>query len=119
MVKIQRNRRPGPPGEILKVLFMEQRNISVSSLAGAIDVSRKHMSRIMNGKARLKPAIAARLGKALGTSARIWVDLQAELDAWDAEKEARNWKPGRIFPAAVSHALQSRNRMGTCAIWLA
>jgi antitoxin HigA-1 len=101
MVEMHRNRRPNPPGEILKALFMEQRNISVSSLAEAIGVSRKHMSRIVNGKARLEPSIAARLGKALGTSAQIWVDLQAELDAWDAEREARNWKPGRIFPAAA------------------
>ena len=101
MAKLRRNRRPSAPGEILKMLFLEQRKISVSSLAEAIGVSRKHMSRIVNGKARLEPAIAARLGKALGTSAQIWVDLQAELDAWDAELEMRYWKPARIFPAAA------------------
>jgi addiction module HigA family antidote len=101
MTELKRKRRPSSPGEILRQLFMEPRDISVSDLAAAVGVSRKHMSQIVNGKARIEPAIAARLGKTLETGAQIWIDLQGEVDAWDAELEIRRWKPRRTFPAAA------------------
>ena len=101
MAELRRKRRPSVPGEILKALFMEPRSISVSDLASIVGISRKHMSQIVNGRARIEPTIAARLGKILGTGAQIWIDLQAELDAWDAEREVRRWKPRRTFRAAA------------------
>jgi plasmid maintenance system antidote protein VapI len=45
--------------------------------------------------------VAARLGKTLGTSTDIWLDLQAAVDAWDADQEARDWRPVRVFHAAA------------------
>jgi len=80
---------------------LDPRDISVSDLADATGVSRKHMSQIVNGKVRMEPAIAARLGKILGTGVQIWIDLQAEVDAWDVEREVRHWKPTHTFPAAA------------------
>lgn len=101
MTKIKRNRRPSTPGAILKGLFLDDRKISVAALAKAIGYSRKHVSQIVNGKARIEPAMAARLGKTLGTSTEIWLDLQAAVDAWDATQEAREWKPSQTFHAAA------------------
>jgi addiction module HigA family antidote len=95
MEKIRRNRRPSTPGAILKGLFLEDRKISVAALAEAIGYSRKHVSQIVHGKARVEPVMAARLGKTLGTSTDIWLDLQAAVDAWDANQEARDWRPLR------------------------
>jgi addiction module HigA family antidote len=101
MEEIKRNRRPSAPGAILKGLFLDDRKISVAALAEAIGYSRKHLSQIVHGKARIEPAMAARLGKALGTSTKIWLDLQAAVDAWDANEEAREWQPLRTFHAAA------------------
>lgn len=94
-------RRPNPPGRILRDMFMTDRRITVTALAAALKISRKHMSEIVNGRARVEPPVAARLAAVLGTSAQLWLNLQAAVDAWDAEKEAKSWKPGARFPAAA------------------
>jgi antitoxin HigA-1 len=101
MAEVRRKRRPSTPGEVLKGLFLEPRGIGIGEFAAAIELSRKHVSQIVNGKSRIEPRTAARIAKALGTSTRIWLDLQAAVDAWDAQREAQDWKPTRTFPAAA------------------
>lgn len=41
---------------------------------------------MINGRARLDPALAARIAKTLGTTTRFWLNLQAAVDAWDADQ---------------------------------
>jgi addiction module HigA family antidote len=96
-----RNRRPSAPGEIIRAHYLEERGVSVSALARAIGVSRKHMSDIVNGRSRIEPAVAARLAKVFGTSTALWLNLQTAVDAWDADREARSWKPPVRFPDAA------------------
>lgn len=101
MSELKRDRRPSTPGAILKGLFLEPRGVNITEMAEAIEVSRKHLSQVVNGRARLEAQLAARIAKALGTSTEIWLDLQAAVDAWDAEQETRDWTPRRTFPAAA------------------
>ena len=61
--------------------------MTVSAFAKEIGVSRKHLSDIVNDRARVTPAVAVRLAHALGTSAALWVNLQAAVDVFDAEQE--------------------------------
>jgi addiction module HigA family antidote len=91
-------RRPTAPGIILRELYLEPSGHTVTSLAAAIEISRKHMSRIVNGKARLEPHVAARLARVLGTTPHFWLNLQARLDAYEADRALKNWKPraGRL-----------------------
>lgn len=96
-----RKRRPSAPGDILRAHYLDERGISVAALGRAVDVSRKHMSDIVNGHARVEPAIAARLAKVFGTSTALWLNLQAAVDAWDADREAHSWKPLTRFPDAA------------------
>ena len=93
-----RKRRPTMPGEILREDFLKPRGISISRFAEAVGCSRKHMSDIVNGKVRIEGAMAGRIGKVLGTSARIWLNLQAAVDGFDAEQATRRWKPRLTFP---------------------
>ena len=101
MAMSKRNRRPSLPGEILKTLFLEPRNITISEIAEVLGVSRKHMSQIVNGHARFDPMIAARLAKVLKTSVEVWVGLQADVDAWEAKRAARRWKPAKTLKPAA------------------
>ncbi len=96
----ERLRRPSMPGEILRELFLEPRGVTISRFAAAIEVSRKHMSDLVNGKARVEPMMAGRIAKALGTSAQVWLNLQASVDAYDAEAAVRRWRPKETFKAA-------------------
>ena len=95
-------RRPTLPGVILREDYLKPRRVLVSALAEAVGCSRKHMSLIVNGRVRLEAPIAARLGKVFGTSAQFWINLQANVDAFDAEREIRRWKPTAVFPAEAA-----------------
>jgi addiction module HigA family antidote len=96
-----RKRRPSHPGDILRSHYMDERKITVTALSRAVGISRKHMSDIVNGRARLEPKAAARLARVLGTTTALWVNLQAAVDAWDAEQEARKWKSSHPLPTAA------------------
>lgn len=95
---IIRKRRPTAPGEILIESILRPRGISISRFAEAVGCSRKHMSDIVNGKVRVEGNMAARIGKVLGTSAQVWINLQAAVDGFEAERAMRRWKPRMTFP---------------------
>jgi addiction module HigA family antidote len=97
MSDLRRNRRPMHPGTILREHYLLPRKVSVTSLAAATGLSRKHTSQIINGHKRIEPVTAARLGLVLGTTTRFWLNLQAAVDAWDAEQEVTTWQPTISF----------------------
>ena len=88
-----RQPKPTPPGLILRELYLPGSGLSITGLAEAIEISRKHMSRIVNGRARIEPHIAARLARVLGTTPDLWLNLQAKLDAYEANQALKRWKP--------------------------
>ncbi len=47
-------------------------------------MSRVALSRVVNGKAGISPDLALRLEKAGVSTARFWVNLQANYDLWQA-----------------------------------
>jgi len=82
----KRNRRPTPPGEILRQLYLEPREISVARFAEAVGVSRKHMSNVVNGHAAITAELATRIAEALDTSPEYWLNLQNAVDLYDARQ---------------------------------
>jgi addiction module HigA family antidote len=96
MDDLRRTRRPTLPGTILREHYLAARGISITDLAAATGLSRKHLSQIVNGHKRLEPAVALRL-------ARFWLNLQTTVDTWDAENDAEAWQPGRVFSAGEAH----------------
>jgi addiction module HigA family antidote len=83
---ITRTRRPSAPGEILAELSLKPRGLSVTELAAASGLSRKHVSNIIHGRASITAETAVRLGRVFGTSAGLWLDLQHDVDLYDAEQ---------------------------------
>lgn len=77
---------PPHPGEILKELCLEPIGISVTEAAKALDVSRKTLSSILNGRSGISPEMAIRLSIAFDTSAESWLNQQLQYDLWQAEK---------------------------------
>jgi plasmid maintenance system antidote protein VapI len=73
----------------------EARHASLTAFAGAIGCSRKHMSDVVNGKARIEPELAALIGAVLGASAE-----QNAVDLHDVAQALKDWKPERLFRAA-------------------
>ena len=78
--KTRKRRAPIPPGEILYEDFMLPMDISINGLARAIDVPPNRISAIINGKRAITADTALRLGKYLGVSPELWLDLQSDYD---------------------------------------
>lgn len=73
---------PPHPGEILQGLWLEPMGISITEAAQALGVSRKTLSKIINGRGSLTPEMAVRLARAFGTSPESWLSHQAAYDLW-------------------------------------
>jgi len=100
MAGLKRARRPTTPGEILREMFLKERGIKMAEFAAAIEVSQKHLSRLVNGHVSITPDMAVRLSKSLGTSVQLWLNMQSAVDAYDAEEAAKKWKPKKVFESA-------------------
>lgn len=81
---------PPHPGEVLQELCIEPMGLSITRVAGALGVTRKTLSAILNGRAGISPEMAVRLSLAFGTSAESWLYQQAQYDLWKAEKKCKS-----------------------------
>jgi addiction module HigA family antidote len=81
--------RPATPGEILRKLYLDPHHIPIVDLAGAVGVTRKHMSRVINGHVPINAEMATRIATALGTTAQYWLNLQNAVDLYDAGEQLR------------------------------
>ncbi len=79
---------PPHPGEVLKGLYMEDRNLGVTETAQALGVTRQNLSAIINGHTGISPEMAQRLSIAFGTDAEMWMNMQKIYDLWHAQKKA-------------------------------
>ena len=81
-----RQHNPPHPGEILAGLWMKPLKLTVTAVAEALGVSRKTVSKIVNGNGALTPEMALRLELAFGASAQSWLGHQAAYDLWQVEQ---------------------------------
>lgn len=68
------------PGEILQTEFLEALNMSQSELAQLMGVGRMRVSELVRGQRAITAETAILLSRALGTSARFWMNLQTSHD---------------------------------------
>ena len=79
---------PPHPGEVLKVLYLEELGLTITATSKALGVSRQNLSEIINGHTGITPEMALKLAKALNTSASMWLKMQQHYDLWQAEKNS-------------------------------
>jgi len=79
-------RCPTHPGELLRDDILPAIEMGKSELAKALGISRQHLYDILNERKPVSPEVAARLGKAFGDGAGVWLRMQAAHDAWHAER---------------------------------
>ncbi len=91
---------PPHPDEIIKGLWLDPMGVSLTAAAQAMGVSRKTLSKIVNGHARVTPEIAVRLSVALGSSAESWLGHQAAYDLWELEQRKDQLQAVPLFASA-------------------
>ncbi len=89
---MSRMHNPPHPGEVLREWIPEE--ITVTSAAKALQVSRVTLSKVLNGKAGVTAGMALRLAAWLNTSPDVWLGMQTQWDLWQAEQlPSQNIKP--------------------------
>ena len=74
---------PAHPGEILKELIIDALGLTITDAANHLDVSRKTLSKVLNGRGAITPEMAVRLELVFGKpSADHWLRLQNAYDLW-------------------------------------
>src|SRR5271156_3474679 len=87
-----RTRPPTHPGVILKYHYLVPLRLNVAQVADALGVSRKTLSKIVNGRGAITPEMALRLSRAFKTTPEIWLNLQQTHDLWHASHDSQSWK---------------------------
>jgi len=83
------NPLPMHPGEVLSNIYMAEMDLNQTALAKLCECSPRKINEIVNKKRSISPSFAIILESKIGTSAEMWVRMQAEYDLWKArQKEA-------------------------------
>ncbi len=82
------NPTPLHPGKVLSEIYMTEMSLSQTALAALCECSPRKINEIVNGKRGISPSFAIVLESAIGTSAEMWVRMQAEYDLWEARSKA-------------------------------
>ena len=78
---------PAHPGEILKDLVIDALELTITDVAQHLDVSRKTLSKVLNGIGAITPEMALRLELVFGKpSAAHWLRLQNAFDLWQTRQ---------------------------------
>ena len=87
-----RTRPPVHPGTILKQHYLDSLDITIAQAATTLGISRKTLSKIVNGHGAVTPDMALRLSKAFRTTPELWLNLQRNYDLWQAARQSDAWR---------------------------
>lgn len=74
------------PGQVLSEIYMSEMGLNQNQLAGKCKCSPRKINEIVNGKRAISPEFAIQLESILGTTAEMWVRMQAEYNLWQARQ---------------------------------
>ena len=86
MIRVPTHRKPIHPGDMLLREFLEPIGLTQRDVADAIGVPYQRVNELVNGRRGVTPSTALRLGKYLGTSAELWLNLQQRWDLYHAQR---------------------------------
>jgi antitoxin HigA-1 len=80
---------PFHPGEILLEEFLQPAGITQSAFAEKVGWTRTRLNELIRGKRGVTADAALDLAAALGTSARLWMNMQATYDLDRAQRRRK------------------------------
>ena len=97
-------RQPVHPGMVIKEDYLQPLAISITEMAAKLGVSRKTLSKIVNGRGAITPEMALRLARAFDTTPDLWMNLQKNHDLGQAAHESDSGQVVKPIPARVLHS---------------
>jgi addiction module HigA family antidote len=101
MKTITRTVRPIHPGEMLKEDFLPDYDMTASSFAAALGVSRQTVNELLNERRSITPVMALSLSRLFGNTPQFWLNAQAAVDLWEARRSNRT-RLSRIRPLTAA-----------------
>ena len=92
---------PVHPGEVLQDILRDA-NLSANALALALRVPANRIGAILKGERGITADTAMRLARYFGTSAQLWMNLQAQYDLEVAEDLCRSQIEREVLPRAAA-----------------
>lgn len=78
---------PAHPGEILRELLIDPLKLTITDVAEHLNISRKTLSKVLNGRGSVTSEMALRLELAFNRpSADHWLRLQNAFDLWGSRQ---------------------------------
>lgn len=77
---------PIHPGQVLRTV-LDDAGVTANAVALALRIPANRLTEIINGKRSLTADTSLRLARYFGTSAQMWMNLQAKYDLEKAEDE--------------------------------
>jgi addiction module HigA family antidote len=85
-------KNPPHPGQVLKGLYLEPLELSITEAAKGLGVTRKTLSQLINGHYGITPDMALRLSEAFNTTPQLWLTMQQNFDLRKAEKKEKTYE---------------------------
>jgi len=97
---VPKYRRPSTPGEILRGLFLDEPTFGFTQkqVVDRLGISPQSFNAILTGKRAVTPLMAMRLQRVIGVDARLWLNLQQDVDIYDALQTPEAKKIAKIKP---------------------
>ncbi len=76
------------PGKVLSEVYMNEMGLNQSQLARLCECSPRKINEIINGKRGISASFSIVLEAVMGTTAEMWVRMQADYDLYLARTKA-------------------------------
>ena len=97
----ERRLAPVHPGEVLQDILRDA-GLNANSLALALRIPANRIGAILKGERGITADTALRLARYFGTSAQMWMNLQAQYDLEVAEDLRRNQIEREVLPRSAA-----------------
>ena len=104
-------KNPPHPGRSIKMRCLDPLGLSVTEAARVLGVARHTLSRVLNGRAAVSPAMAIRLEKAGWSNAEFWLRRQTTYDLAQARKGEHRIKIEPYPPLVTPQERSSTSRV--------
>jgi addiction module HigA family antidote len=78
-------RKPTHPGAFFKSVVLDERKITTKEAAASLNISINTLNEFISGESKCSFIMAQCLSVFTGTDTEVWMNMQAKLDAWEAE----------------------------------
>lgn len=83
---MSRMHNPPHPGSLLAEVILPETGLNITQAAQALDVSRKTLSAILNGRQGISAEMALRITRAFGGEPQMWLTMQDNFNLWQAKQ---------------------------------